>query len=277
MYSVPPHETSAGASSSNYRTPDPKSNNLYERLGVDKDATSAEIKKRFYDLTKTHHPDVGGDAENYQRIKESYELLMRVDKRKLYDSGMLSPDGKTNPAAALVGIAIGAGMGVIIMVGLSYVAGMRVVHVFLVYLFVTGIVGSRTIKRKGIKSLILTAFLCILANANWSSGCGLQVRERILGSGLATVEVVGPKNSTARVTTTQDGRAMGDAIDLPLSGPLDVTTVSVTVKDPLKPWVACALFRGGTTNIFRTTQCVSVAAAPLVVGGTIVTPEAGKN
>lgn len=35
----------------------------YETLGVSKDATKGAIKKAYFKLCKTHHPDKGGDAE----------------------------------------------------------------------------------------------------------------------------------------------------------------------------------------------------------------------
>lgn len=35
----------------------------YEILGVDKDVTAAKLKKSYYALAKTKHPDKGGDPD----------------------------------------------------------------------------------------------------------------------------------------------------------------------------------------------------------------------
>lgn len=59
----------------------------YEILGVGKKATKAEIKKAFRNLSKKHHPDVGGDEEEFKRIQEAYETLSDDKKRAAYDSG----------------------------------------------------------------------------------------------------------------------------------------------------------------------------------------------
>ena len=47
----------------------------YFVLGVDRDATQAEIKKQFYKLAREYHPDKGGTHEEFIRINEAYELL----------------------------------------------------------------------------------------------------------------------------------------------------------------------------------------------------------
>ena len=47
----------------------------YFVLGVERDATQAEIKKQFYKLAREYHPDKGGTHEEFIRINEAYELL----------------------------------------------------------------------------------------------------------------------------------------------------------------------------------------------------------
>ena len=47
----------------------------YFVLGVDRDATQAEIKKQFYKLAREYHPDKGGTHEEFIRISDAYELL----------------------------------------------------------------------------------------------------------------------------------------------------------------------------------------------------------
>ncbi|MCL2807359.1 MAG: DnaJ domain-containing protein [Coriobacteriia bacterium] len=58
----------------------------YEVLGVDKNATTEEIKKVFKKLARKHHPDAGGDEAIFKEISEAYEVLSDADKRKEYDT-----------------------------------------------------------------------------------------------------------------------------------------------------------------------------------------------
>lgn len=43
-----------------------------------------EIKKRWKDLCKEHHPDKGGDAEQFNKITQAYELMTNPEARKNY-------------------------------------------------------------------------------------------------------------------------------------------------------------------------------------------------
>lgn len=61
------------------------SKNHYDTLGVKKDATAEEIKKAFRKAARKHHPDAGGDEEQFKSINEAYEVLSDKDKRKQYD------------------------------------------------------------------------------------------------------------------------------------------------------------------------------------------------
>ena len=58
---------------------------LYARLGVSKDAESSEIKKAFKKLAMTHHPDKGGDPEEFKKIQHAHEVLTDDNKRRIYD------------------------------------------------------------------------------------------------------------------------------------------------------------------------------------------------
>ena len=58
---------------------------LYNRLNIQKTASAKEIKSRFRDLAKIHHPDKGGDAEKFALIKEAYDILMDSVSREKYD------------------------------------------------------------------------------------------------------------------------------------------------------------------------------------------------
>ncbi|KAM4066253.1 DnaJ domain-containing protein [Hirsutella rhossiliensis] len=66
----------------------------YARLGVRRDASPAEIKKSFYALSKTHHPDVNPSdphaARSFSLLSESYTVLSDPSRRAAYDRDVLA-------------------------------------------------------------------------------------------------------------------------------------------------------------------------------------------
>lgn len=60
---------------------------IYSLFGIDRISTKAEIKKKYYSLSKTHHPDAGGDPAVFQKISEAYTILMDDNLREKYDKG----------------------------------------------------------------------------------------------------------------------------------------------------------------------------------------------
>lgn len=58
----------------------------YNTLGVPRDADQDTIKKAYRKLAMKHHPDHGGDPNEFQKINEAYETLSNVDKRFQYDN-----------------------------------------------------------------------------------------------------------------------------------------------------------------------------------------------
>lgn len=60
---------------------------LYDDLGISKNATNDEIKSAFKKLALKHHPDRGGNEEEFKRIQKAYETLSDDQKRRQYDLG----------------------------------------------------------------------------------------------------------------------------------------------------------------------------------------------
>ena len=57
---------------------------LYEILGVRRDATAAEIKAAYRRLARELHPDVNGNPADEERFKEiagAYEILSDPERR----------------------------------------------------------------------------------------------------------------------------------------------------------------------------------------------------
>ncbi len=57
----------------------------YEVLGLSKGATEEEIKKAFRKQAIKHHPDKGGNEDDFKEINEAYEVLGNPQKRQAYD------------------------------------------------------------------------------------------------------------------------------------------------------------------------------------------------
>ncbi|MCQ2820794.1 MAG: J domain-containing protein [archaeon] len=63
---------------------------LYKILGVKRDASSNEIKRKYRQLSRKYHPDKNKSkeaSEKYVKINEAYSILSDNKKRRLYDRG----------------------------------------------------------------------------------------------------------------------------------------------------------------------------------------------
>src|SRR6185437_7657284 len=88
---------------------------LYQRLGLKRGASEAEIKKAYRSLAKQLHPDRNKDnpkaAERFAQVTSAYDLLSDKDKRAQYDRGEIDEEG--NPkmpfGAGFGGYSAGAG------------------------------------------------------------------------------------------------------------------------------------------------------------------------
>ena len=62
----------------------------YEVLGIDKNATEADIKRAYRRMARKYHPDLNKEhpkeaEENFKKVNEAYHVLSDADKRAQYD------------------------------------------------------------------------------------------------------------------------------------------------------------------------------------------------
>jgi DnaJ-class molecular chaperone len=75
---------------------------LYERLGVDRNAAKDEIRRAYKDLAREKHPDRGGDPEEFKKIQEAHEILSDEERRRMYDmTGSTSDNGDGGPMGGM--------------------------------------------------------------------------------------------------------------------------------------------------------------------------------
>jgi DnaJ-class molecular chaperone len=74
---------------------------LYSVLGVGKDASQDDIKRRYRKLAKELHPDLNPDkpevAERFKTVTAAYDILSDAEKRGKYDRGEIDASGQERP------------------------------------------------------------------------------------------------------------------------------------------------------------------------------------
>src|SRR5262245_33990768 len=87
---------------------------FYVILGLERSASSADVKRAYRRLARKYHPDINpGDraAERvFRQISEAYATLVDPDRRRQYDSGA-APPAPSEPTLEFEGFdfSIGAG------------------------------------------------------------------------------------------------------------------------------------------------------------------------
>ncbi len=70
--------------------------NLYEELGLKRNATQDEIKSSYRRLVKQHHPDAGGETDRFLSIQDAWETLNDPYKKEQYDKKLSSFEQLSN-------------------------------------------------------------------------------------------------------------------------------------------------------------------------------------
>jgi molecular chaperone DnaJ len=63
----------------------PAVRDLYEILGVSRDATEEDLKRAYRRKAREFHPDSGGDEESFKELTAAYEVLRNPQARANYD------------------------------------------------------------------------------------------------------------------------------------------------------------------------------------------------
>ena len=88
--------------------------NYYDILGVKKDASDADIKKKYRKLVRQFHPDVSDDPDADNKIaviNNAYETIRDKDKRAEYDAMLNNPFAGQGGASGFGGQSAGGGQG----------------------------------------------------------------------------------------------------------------------------------------------------------------------
>ncbi|MBX3162800.1 MAG: J domain-containing protein [Deltaproteobacteria bacterium] len=80
-----------------------KKRDYYVILGVNRDATEADVKRAFRDLARKHHPDMApaDGGERFREINEAYAVLSDKESRARYDRWGHPDDGSSGLSAVV--------------------------------------------------------------------------------------------------------------------------------------------------------------------------------
>lgn len=73
--------------------------NLYDILGVARDATADAIKRAYRKKAMENHPDRGGDAAEFAKVQQAHDVLMDEARRLQYDRSGSTAQHDTRSAA----------------------------------------------------------------------------------------------------------------------------------------------------------------------------------
>lgn len=89
--------------------------NPYAELGLTAAATPAQIRAAYRRLSKTSHPDAGGDPVAFERLKLAHDVLMDPERRAKFDAtgevDLGTADNAHGPVALMLGAALAVVMG----------------------------------------------------------------------------------------------------------------------------------------------------------------------
>lgn len=78
---------------------------LYQLLGVRKNASPKTLQKAFRKRAMEHHPDRGGDPQKFQEVQRAYQVLSDPARRARYDAtGQVDERAPDNRQAAEMGL-----------------------------------------------------------------------------------------------------------------------------------------------------------------------------
>jgi curved DNA-binding protein CbpA len=75
---------------------------LYQELGAHPHASDADIRECYRRRAKQTHPDVGGNAEEFAKVSQAYQILIDPVKREQYDRDGTIDNHASNERALII-------------------------------------------------------------------------------------------------------------------------------------------------------------------------------
>jgi DnaJ-class molecular chaperone len=69
----------------------------YKDPGIQRGATDEEVKKAYRKLAMKHHPDKGGDPEQFKKVQGAYDVLSDPQRRQNFDQFGMAEPGPQGP------------------------------------------------------------------------------------------------------------------------------------------------------------------------------------